>query len=149
MKVNLEDVIESIEFENESLNHYYNKKTGIIIYVEDKESAGYSADDFARINDFEDWEKELIEALYDFRENPSEYIQLPTKEEMREEDMMIEFLLSLNDGSVKRKELENFQARDIIDIIKEKGQLNEWYDFRDDTEEVIAKAWCRKNNIEF
>ncbi|MGL4760693.1 MAG: hypothetical protein ACRCWG_04470 [Sarcina sp.] len=149
MKVNLEDVIESIEFENESLNHYYNKKTGIIIYVEDQESAGYSADDFARIDEFEDWERELIETLYHFRENPSDYIQLPTKEDMNEEDMMIEFLLSLNDGSVKRKELEHFKARDLIDVIKEKDKLNEWYDFRDDTEEVIAKAWCRKNNIEF
>ena len=34
MKVNLSDVIEAIEFENDMLNHYYNKKTGVIIYKE-------------------------------------------------------------------------------------------------------------------
>ena len=32
MKVNLSDLIECIEFEGELLSHYYNKKTGVIIY---------------------------------------------------------------------------------------------------------------------
>lgn len=149
MKVNLEDVIESIEYENEALNHYYNKETGIIIYIEDVESASYSADDMERIDEFEDWEKELIEVLYHFRENPESYIQLPTLEDINEEAMMVEFLLSLEDAKLNRKELEKLSDSELIDVIKEREELNEWYDFREDTDKVLAMSWCRKHNIEF
>ena len=34
MRVDLNDVIEAIEYENESLDYYYNKKTGVVIYKE-------------------------------------------------------------------------------------------------------------------
>ena len=35
MKADLNDVIECIEFEGELLTHYYNKNTGVIMYIED------------------------------------------------------------------------------------------------------------------
>lgn len=149
MRVNLEDVIESIEFENESLKHYYNKEEEIIIYIEDELTQAYNASDLERIEEFEDWERELIQTLYHFRENPDKYIQLPTKEEMNEEGMMIEFLLSLDDFTLKRDELENYSVRQLMEVIKEKGQITQWYDFREDTEQIIAKSWCNKNKIEY
>ena len=33
MKADLNDVIECIEFEGELLTHYYNKNTGVIMYI--------------------------------------------------------------------------------------------------------------------
>ncbi|MBE6050457.1 MAG: hypothetical protein E7214_07330 [Clostridium sp.] len=69
MQVYLEDVIEAIEFENELLNHYYNKDTGVIIYKEDSTTSKYSAEDIENINNFEEWERELILALHDLEEN--------------------------------------------------------------------------------
>ncbi len=77
LKADLNDVIECIEFEGELLQHYYNKKTGIIIYIEDSSTATYKADDIQNLDSFEDWEKELILSINDFRENQSDYIQLP------------------------------------------------------------------------
>ena len=84
LKVNLSDVIECIEFEGELLQHYYNKNTGIIIYIEDSNTATYKADDIHNLDRFEDWEKELIFSINDFRENPSDYIQLPSHEDINE-----------------------------------------------------------------
>lgn len=149
MKVNLEDVMEAIEYENESVNHYYNKETGVIIYIEDSESSSYSADDFGRIDEFEDWEKELIEVLYHFRENPNNYIQLPTLKDINEDLMMIEFILSLEDFNIDRKKLEEFSSKELMGNIKGQEKLNEWFDFRADTDRVLAISWCRKHNIEF
>ena len=57
MKVNLNDVIEAIEFEGELLNHYYNKETGVIIYVEDESTSKYKAEDIKNIENFEEWER--------------------------------------------------------------------------------------------
>ena len=45
MKADLNDVIECIEFEGELLTHYYNKNTGVIMYIEDSSTATYKADD--------------------------------------------------------------------------------------------------------
>lgn len=67
MKVNLNDVVECIEFEGELLTHYYNKKTGIIIYIEDSSTATYKAEDINNIENFEEWERELINSLYHFK----------------------------------------------------------------------------------
>ncbi|MGL5616438.1 MAG: hypothetical protein ACRDD2_09485 [Sarcina sp.] len=63
MKVNLEDVMEAIEYENESVNHYYNKETGVIIYIEDSESSSYNADDIERIDEFEEWVTKLLQEI--------------------------------------------------------------------------------------
>ena len=153
MKVNISDVIECIEFENENLNHYYNKNTGIIIYKESSETANYSAADYNRINEFEEWERELIESLYDLENNPDNYIKLPGEEEISELNMMINFCNSFNDFSID--EIVNKNTDDIKKVqkikklIEEKNMLNDWYDFREQTEKQIAIDWCNKNNIEY
>ena len=91
MKVNLKVVIECIEFENENLNHFYNKNTGIIIYKESSETSNYSAADYNKIDEFEDWERELIEYLYDLENNPQDYIKIPKTDEINELNMLIDF----------------------------------------------------------
>ena len=153
MKVNISDVIECIEFENENLNHYYNKNTGIIIYKESSETSNYSAADYNRINEFEEWERELIESLYDLENNPDNYIKLPGEDEISELNMMINFCNSFNDFSID--DIVNKNTDDIKKIqkikklIEEKNMLNDWYDFREQTEKQIAIDWCNKNNIEY
>ena len=153
MKVNISDVIECIEFETENLNHYYNKNTGIIIYKESSETSNYSAADYNRINEFEEWERELIESLYDLENNPDNYIKLPGEDEISELNMMINFCNSFNDFSID--DIVNKNTDDIKKIqkikklIEEKNMLNDWYDFREQTEKQIAIDWCNKNNIEY
>ena len=143
MKVKLEDVIDAIEFEGELLSHFYNIHTGIIMYVEDKSSATYKAEDIDKISEFEEWQQELIKALYDLKVNPQDYIQLPDENELDEYKMMVKFTKTIDDLEVKdalkaqKEEIEN------------KGYINEWYDYRENAEYNIAKAWCEKNKIEY
>ena len=153
MKVNISDVIECIEFETENLNHYYNKNTGIIIYKESSETSNYSAADYNRINEFEEWERELIESLYDLENNPDNYIKLPGEDEISELNMMINFCNSFNDFSIDdilNKNVDDIKKiQKIKKLIEEKNMLNDWYDFREQTEKQIAIDWCNKNNIEY
>lgn len=154
MKVYLKDVIESIELENELLNHFYNKKTGVIIYREDFSTSAYSAADINRIDEFEEWEKELILNLQDLKENPEDYIQLPQKNEGDELKMMIDFCNSFSDISLennldKDSSDEKVKLQQVKKIIQDKELINEWYDYRDDTEREIAIKWCNDNNIEY
>lgn len=152
MKVDLNDVIECIEFEGDLLTHYYNKKTGIIIYKEDESTSKYKASDIEKIDDLEDWEKEIVQNLYDLEKNPEDYLRLPTKEEIDEEGMMIEFIKEndkkfFNDKSIEeiKRELDVRKLRDKID---ELGKGIEWYDFREEREKLLAEKWCMENNLE-
>ncbi|ACD22961.1 hypothetical protein FDE76_08710 [Clostridium botulinum] len=153
MKVNLSDVIEAIEFEGELLSHYYNKKTGIIIYLEDNSTSNYKAEDINNLENFEEWEKELISGLYDLKENFQDYIQLPNKDEINECNMMIDFCKSLGDENFTDKNLEELQEeyslRKLREHIENIGQLSEWYDYREKAEYQLATDWCKKNNIEY
>lgn len=143
MKVNLNDVIESMELEGEMLQHYYNKDTGIIMYIEDSSSAAYKAEDIENIESFEQWEQELIRALYDFKENPQNYIQLPDENELDEYKIMKEFSKTYEGIEIK----DSVQA--LKDEIKNKGLIDNWYDYRENAEYNIAKQWCEKNNIQY
>lgn len=153
MKVNLSDVIECIEFENESLNHYYNKKTGIIVYRESSQSCTYKAEDYNNINDFEEWERELIESLYDLKCNPQDYIQLPCLDEVNEFKILVQFCNSFSDLSIDNIIKENIdevkKIQKIKRLIEDKNMLNDWYDYREQSEKEIAENWCRINNIEY
>lgn len=153
MKINLNDVIEAIEYENDVLNHYYNKKTGVIIYQDNSEESSYNAEDINNLEIFEEWERELIKDLYDLKKNPQDYIRLPENGEEHELKMMISFCSSFSDISID-KELNNNNSlagdiHSIKKIIQDKGLINDWYDYREAVEKDIAAEWCRDNKIDY
>lgn len=149
MKVDLNDVIEAIEFENKNLTHYYNKETGIISYLESEETSHYKLKDVERLEDFEEWERELILSIKDIKENPKNYIKLPFFEEINETNMMIEFLKEnvniLDESEISKNEDE----KTLKELINKKGLSSKWYDFREEEERKVAINWCKKNGIEY
>lgn len=152
MDIKLSDVIEAIEFESDMISHYYNKNTGIIIYKQDMEVASYNANDINRIDLMEEWERELVKGLYDLNEHPENYIKLPGKEELNELDMIINFCGSF--GDINLSDLKKFNDDEKIlheakNIIRDKGLINDWYDYREYSEREIAIEWCHKNNIQY
>lgn len=153
MKVILNDVIEAIEFEGELIRHFYNKKTGIIMYLEDENTSNYKADDINNLENFEEWEQELIIGLYDLKKNFEDYIQLPTIEEINEHKTMIEFCRFLNFEEFKNKDLKDLQKeysmRKIREYIENNEKLDLWYEYRENFERELAINWCEKNYIEY
>lgn len=148
MKVNLNDVIEAIEFEGDLVRHYYNKNSGIIIGIEDSNTSTYKASLVKDLDKFEEWEKELICNLYDFEENPEDYISLPNKDEINEYGMLIDFCNSLKDLDLKNKLLsDNESFLKLKQSVEGNGLLSEWYDYREKAEKELAINWCKNNNI--
>lgn len=150
MKVDLRDVIEAIEFEGDLVRHYYNKISGIIIGIEDSSASTYKASFAKELDKFEDWEKELIGNLVDFEENPENYIPLPSKEEINEYGMLVDFCNSLEDSDLKNKILESNESfLKLKQSIESNGLLSQWYDYREVRERELAISWCKDNNIEY
>ena len=56
--------------------------------------------------------------------------------------MLIYKLLKENIDEVKK-------IQKIKRLIEDKNMLNDWYDYREESEKEIAKDWCKANNIEY
>ena len=154
MLIDLNDIIECIEHEGELLTHYYNKETGVIIYITAEKESEYKASDINRLDDFEDWQQEIILMISDFEKNPEKYIQLPTIKELDEYEIMLTFITDfLEDEEAKAKLIECTKDKNPYRKVREGmenlGLLNDWYDYREAAEEAIAINWCDENNIEY
>lgn len=142
MRVDINDVIEAIEYENEFLDHYYNKKTGVIIYKEDD---GTTVPDLDNTEGLEEWQVELFKELKDLEDHPENYIKLPGHDELHEGRMMKKFL----DKRSLKNDINEENIEKLKKMIEDKCLLSEWYDFREDLEREIAVNWCEDNNIEY
>lgn len=127
IKVNLNDVIEAIEFANDTTRYYYYKKTGVIIYT----------DDYGSVDD--------PEMMEDLEENPEDYIELPDSYEIDEGRMMVDFLCDYYDVD----EVFGKRIRVLNKMIEDKGLLDEWNKYKEESEKEIALRWCEDNDIEY
>lgn len=73
VKVNLEDVIEQLEFANESNKSYFQKSTGKIHLIPD-ELVIFAGEDAEKDNFIPEWEKEIIPVAKDIHRNPDDYV---------------------------------------------------------------------------
>lgn len=145
MRVDLQDVIEAIEYENEFLSHYYNKYTGVIIYKEEKVKEPFHKEGIKEIESLEDWQKELLMQLKDLEDHPENYIQLPGHDELHEGRMMKKFM----DKVYLKCDADENDIETLKKAIENKCLLSDWYEYREELERQIAIDWCERNNIEY
>lgn len=133
MKVKLDDIINALEFANSGIdnNAYFNPKTKEIIYIDE-------------FSDMSDDEKEDI---YD------SCINLSTKYEIDEYNMMVEFIETIEDERLYNQLYISINGKGAFRRFKDTcinyGIVDDWYKFRDDQYKNIAIEWCKKNNIKY
>ena len=137
MKVKLQDVIEAIDFAGMEAEYYYDTKIEEILLIFDGMVNGET-------------NPELIE---DIREGFIEdYIPLPNQYDIDEYRIMEAFIYQLPSG----------ENQDILDrAIRGRGAFRrfkdklydlrleqQWYKYRDDAYERIAREWCAQHKID-
>ena len=152
MKVKLEDVIEQIEFANESNKTYLNKSTGEIHLIPEEVDM-YIRNEVFDENDLPDWEKEIIPIAKDILENPENYIPFPDQFDINGYEIMERFVLSLTDDKMREEIYYAIKGKGAFkrfrDKILQHDIESDWYKFREDSLKEIAIDWCERNNIEF
>lgn len=150
-KVKLEDIIEAMELVNDDSNYYYNKMTGEIIYVDDETrrlAEDYSVED---LKSLPDWQMDDVRAAIDVEENWNNYIALPSKFDINEYDIMVEFCYSLDNDKISNQLLNALNGKRAFRRFKDTAfRLNveeKWYGFRDEALKKIALDWCSDNGL--
>lgn len=152
IKIKLEDVIEQIEFANESNKSFFNKKSGEIHLIPE-EVESYVEQDIEDDDFIPEWEKEIIPIARDIQINPDDYIQLPEQFDINEYEIMERFCLSLQDENLRKKMYSSIKGSGAFQRFKNNihnfGIADDWYKYKDEAFRKIAIEWCEENNLEY
>lgn len=150
-KVKLDDILEALEFSNEEVNYYYNKITSEIISIREEEVRIADGADADSIDHYPEWQREIIEAAIDLEENWENYISLPSRFDIDEYDIMVEFCDSLDNDRISDELLSALNGKGAFRRFKDAAIRlnveNKWYNYRDVALRKIAMDWCKDNNI--
>ncbi len=157
-KIKLEDVIEAIELCTDESNHYYHKKTNSIVCVFDEYSR--AADQvftgeksFDDLENYADWQIDIVKTIVDIEENYEDYINLPNSEDLDEYHLMETFCYTLDNKQKSGILLDTLNGRGAFRRFKDKlydlDLQNAWYDHKENSTKELAISWCKENSIDF
>lgn len=151
-KVKIEDVLQAIELANDEGNYYYNKVTDNIIYIDDEARRMSEDYDEDELEELLEWQRDDVEAAIDVEENWDDYISLPSKFEINEYDIMVQFCYSLDNDKTSNKLLNALRGKGAFkrfkDTVIKLNVENDWYIFKNDKFKKIALDWCSDNGLE-
>ena len=151
-KVKLEEILDALEFAGEEGDYYYNKITGEVVYIGGEEARIADRDDIDNIDHYPEWQREIIKDAIDIEENWDNYISLPSRFDIDEYNIMVEFCDSLDNGRKADQLLNALNGRGAFrkfkDTIIRLNVEKKWYNYRDEALRNVAMDWCKENGIE-
>jgi len=151
IRVKLNEIIEGLEFQSDESSSFLDKTTGKVVLISDYEIS--AAEDGDPIEDFPDWEQDLVRIAKEIVDETGNYIDLPTKFDIDEYSIMEKFCLSLNDSEMSDTLYSSIKGRGAFrrfkDAINEYDIADDWYKYRNEALKEIAIEWCQAKGIEF
>lgn len=136
MKVNLEDILESIEMASDAFSYYYHLDSGKVVMYADPLITGIE-------------DKELTE---DLENNFDRYLCLPTKFEVNQYHIMETFASNFPEEQYRNQLLRCIQGRGAFrrfkDTIYDLNLEKKWFDYEAIAYDKIARTWCKDNGLE-
>lgn len=146
-KVNLDGLVELVDFQSYESEAWFNVKTGEGCLILN-EALDFAESDNA---DYPVWMEDHVREAKSFLENPNDYITLPTQYDANEYGMMRDFALMLDDESVKLKLLKAIESKGAFrrfkDAVSFLGISDDWLAFRDKRYRQFVRGWCDKNRV--
>ncbi|MGE7768204.1 UPF0158 family protein [Peribacillus sp. NPDC096540] len=151
VQVKLKDIIEEMEIQFEESQSFLNIKTGEIILVTSDDLR--TAEDDQPFDHLPDWQQENLKVANDVVENFENYIELPTKYDVNEYEMMEDFCLTVGDLRKQNTLLLEIKGKGAFRRFKDKiinlDIEDQWFSYRDERYKQIAKEWCQDNNVNY
>ena len=137
IKEKLEDIIEAMEFAGMETEYYYDTQNEKVLMLFDGMVDGEDNPEL-----FEDIKEGFVE----------DYIPLPGQYDINEYRIMEEFIYELPEGKNQNVLAGAIQGRGAFRRFKDKlYDLNlekQWYQYRDEAYEKIARQWCERHKID-
>ena len=151
IRVKLNDIIEGLEFQSDERHSFLDKRTSEVVSISDEEMQ--AAEDDEPIEDFPDWQQDLVRIAKEIVDETGNYIALPIKFDINEYSIMEKFCLSLNDSEMCETFYNLIKGSGAFgrfkNAIHEYDIADDWYKYRNDALKEIAIEWCQEKGIEF
>ncbi len=149
--VKLDDIIQGLEAQSFESSAFLDKRTGEVVLIGDEEMN--AAEDDEPIEDFPEWQQELITIAKEIISETGNYTPLPDKFEIDEYHIINDFCMSIEDAKLCNIFCSLIRGSGAFgrfhDALRKYNMTDDWYKFRDETLKQIAIKWCHDNNIEF
>jgi hypothetical protein len=149
--VKLKEIIKAVEFQSDEIGAYLNKETGEIVTISEEEFD--AVEDQDPLENYPEWEQDNIKIAREILDNEENFLNLPTKHDIHEYQIMEGFCLSVKDREVSEELYGAIKGKRAFgrfkEIIERLGMADEWYKYRDEAIKRIAIDWCKSNHIEF
>jgi hypothetical protein len=140
-----------MEIQFEDSHSLLNINTGEIVLVTSEDLR--AAEDEKPFDHLPEWEQENRLIANDVVENSENYLELPTKYEVNEYEMMENFCLTVNDQRKQESLLRAIKGKGAFRKFKDKiidiELADKWYSYRDECFKQIAIEWCQENKINY
>lgn len=151
IQVKLKDITEEMDIPFEESRSLLNIKTGEIVFVSSEDLR--AAEDDRPYDHLPEWEKENRMTAIDVIENFEDYLELPTKYDVNEYEMMENFCLIVSDQRKQESLLKAIKGKGAFIRFKDKiidfEIEDQWYLYRNKCFRQIAIEWCQQNQINF
>nr|WP_251041172.1 UPF0158 family protein [Bacillus sp. ISL-45] len=140
-----------MEVQFEESRSLLNIKTGVIVLVTSEDLR--AAEDEEPFDHLPEWEQENRRIAMDVVENFEIYIELPTKWERDEYQIMENFCLTVSDQRKQEPLLRAIRGKGAFRRFKDKilefDMEEQWFSYCDECFKPIAIDWCQKNKINY
>lgn len=151
IRVKLKSILEGMESQSDESSTFLDRRTGEVVLISDEEL--HAAEDDDPIEDFPEWEQELVKIAKEIVAETGDYLPLPSKFDIHEYSIMENFCLSINDAEIHDTLYGLIKGsgafRRFKDAVYQFGIENEWFNYRNDAFKQIAIDWCNQHGIEF
>ena len=149
--VKLKEIIEAVEFQSDEIGAYLNRETGEIVTISEEEFD--AVEDQDPLENYPEWEQDNIKIAREILDNEENLLNLPTKHDIHEYQIMERFCLSVKDREVSEELYGAIKGKKAFGRFKEILQrfrmADEWYKYREEAIKRIAIDWCKSNHIKF
>jgi hypothetical protein len=149
--VKLSDIIDGMENQSDENSSYLDRETGDIVIISEYDMR--TAEDNESLEDYPEWEQEQIAIARDIINETGRYLELPTKFDINEYEIMEKFCNSLEDAELRELLYNKIKGsgafRRFKDALYQNGIEDDWFAYRNKAFKDIALEWCRENDIEF
>lgn len=145
----LDDLIDALEEQSDSLFPFLDRETGEVLLISD-ESLSLSEAEPEEIDSLPDWQKEEAK-LAVLIETTDRYLALPTRFDIQEWNIMADFCHQLRRDDIRESLLGaihgNHAFRRFKDQIATHNLRKEWDGFRRQALAEIVRDWCEEEGI--
>ena len=150
LPVKLQDVIEALQFTEDSISYFLDRRTGEIeMMTEEVWSAGEKDE---LISTYPEWQRDLILKAREIQ-STDHFVELPSKLEIDSYDMMEQFCHEYPNRQISEKLSAVIKGKGAFrrfrDMVADLGIQDEWNRFEHQQFEDLAVEWLEAEGIPF